>query len=83
MSGVGCHKGNLSIVIINLSINIVFFIGVPAAYLCWVYVFFDIVFEDTILPDILGITIGHIYFYLIEIYPKLHYGKDIHLLRTP
>jgi hypothetical protein len=38
---------------------------------------------DEILPDLLGIIVGHIYYFLTDIYPKLPLSKDKKLLEPP
>ncbi|EQB60373.1 der1-like domain member 2 [Vairimorpha apis BRL 01] len=56
------------------------FITFPAFYLPFIVPGFMLITEKRILvEDLLGILVGHVYFFLKEVYPK--YGVDV--LKTP
>lgn len=44
---------------------------------------FEVVSTDGLFVDLVGIMIGHIYYYLAEVYPNLPRSKGRQLLRTP
>lgn len=50
------------------------------AYIPWVYVGINMLMSNPILPSILGIIVGHIYYFLVEALPNTQ-GFDI--VRTP
>ena len=58
-------------------------VPVRAPYLTWVYVTMDVMFENTLVKDIIGIFIGHTIFYLMFVYPKLPLSKGLELLEPP
>ncbi|KAA8499609.1 Derlin-2 [Porphyridium purpureum] len=51
-----------------------------APYLPWVLLVFSIVLGSSPVIDLLGIFAGHIYFYLVDVYPQI---SGVHLLKTP
>ncbi|XP_067929254.1 derlin-2-like [Watersipora subatra] len=52
-----------------------------APYLPWVLLAFSIVFGNAIIVDVMGIAIGHIYYFLEDVFPTQQGG--FHLIRTP
>ncbi len=38
---------------------------------------------DSILADIAGIIVGHLYYFLVDVYPKLPLSKGIEVLSPP
>nr|CAG4650443.1 EOG090X0CFQ [Sida crystallina] len=52
-----------------------------APYLPWVLVAFSVLLGNTVMVDILGIAIGHLYFFLEDVFPNQPGGKR--LLATP
>jgi len=52
-----------------------------APYLPWVLVAFSVLLGNTVMVDILGIGIGHLYFFLEDVFPNQPGGKK--LLATP
>ncbi|EGR32571.1 hypothetical protein IMG5_077370 [Ichthyophthirius multifiliis] len=67
----------------NIMVHIFGIIPIQAPYITWFFVFLQIIFQDTIITDLIGILVGHIYYYLTEIYPKLPLSKDVNILQTP
>eukprot|EP00124_Ichthyophonus_hoferi_P000283 Ihof_evm9s10 gene=Ihof_evmTU9s10 len=55
-----------------------FFMGFrfKAMYLPWVLTGFDLLVGHSIYPDIMGITVGHVYYFLVYVYPETS-GKNI------
>ncbi|XP_057957687.1 derlin-1-like isoform X2 [Malania oleifera] len=64
----------------NAQINIYGLIALKAFYLPWAMLALDVIFGSSILPDLLGIIAGHLYYFLTVLHP-LAGGKNI--LRTP
>lgn len=52
-----------------------------APYLPWVLVAFSVLLGNSVLVDILGIAIGHLYFFLEDVFPNQPGGRR--LLATP
>lgn len=51
-----------------------------AVYVPWVYLALKILMGDSIIPALAGIVVGHVYFYLVEIFPVV-YGYQV--IKTP
>ncbi|CAM8895388.1 unnamed protein product [Rhodiola kirilowii] len=62
------------------SINLYGLVALKAFYLPWALLAIDVIFGANILPDLLGIVAGHLYYFLTVLYP-LAGGKNI--LKTP
>lgn len=52
-----------------------------APYLPWVLLIFSVLLGNTVIVDFLGMGVGHLYFYLEDVFPNLQGGFRI--LRTP
>lgn len=52
-----------------------------AVYTPWVYIAIRLIMGGSITEPLMGIAVGHVYFYLIEVYPTAHGGRS--LIRTP
>jgi Derlin-2/3 len=52
-----------------------------AIYTPWVYVAIRLIMGGSITEPLMGISIGHLYFYLVEVYPAAHGGRS--MIRTP
>lgn len=63
----------------NLRLLKLFFFQAP--YLPWVLVAFSVLLGNSVLVDILGIAIGHLYFFLEDVFPNQPGGRR--LLTTP
>jgi Derlin-2/3 len=50
------------------------------AYIPWVYVAINVLMSNPIVPCIMGIVVGHIYFHLVDTVPKTN-GFEV--IRTP
>ncbi|POO00569.1 Derlin [Trema orientale] len=64
----------------NAIINIYGLVALKAFYLPWVMLALDVIFGSKIMPDLLGIIAGHLYYFLTVLHP-LAGGKNI--LKTP
>ncbi|OWM90961.1 derlin-1 [Punica granatum] len=64
----------------NAQVNIYGLVALKAFYLPWAMLALDVIFGSPILPDLLGIIAGHLYYFLTVLHP-LATGKQI--LRTP
>lgn len=54
-----------------------------APYLPWVLVAFSALIGGSPIPDLLGLLVGHIYYFFEDIYPSTLAGRGRHLLSTP
>lgn len=52
-----------------------------ALYLPWAMLALDVVFGNSPVPGLLGILVGHTYYFLTAVYPRQSGGTE--LLRTP
>nr|GME02890.1 derlin-1-like [Ipomoea batatas] len=64
----------------NANINIYGLVTLKAFYLPWAMLCLDVIFGSPIMPDLLGIIAGHLYYFLTVLHP-LATGKI--LLKTP
>ncbi|XP_009798903.1 derlin-1 [Nicotiana tabacum] len=64
----------------NANINIYGLVTLKAFYLPWAMLGLDVIFGSLIMPDLLGIIAGHLYYFLTVLHP-LATGKK--LLKTP
>uniref|UniRef100_A0A7N0VFB3 Derlin n=1 Tax=Kalanchoe fedtschenkoi TaxID=63787 RepID=A0A7N0VFB3_KALFE len=64
----------------NAQINLYGLVALKAFYFPWAMLALDVIFGSPILPDLLGIVAGHLYYFLTVLYP-LSGGKNI--LKTP
>uniref|UniRef100_A0A5B6YWG4 Derlin n=1 Tax=Davidia involucrata TaxID=16924 RepID=A0A5B6YWG4_DAVIN len=64
----------------NANINLYGLVTLKAFYLPWAMLTLDVIFGSPLLPDLLGIIAGHLYYFLTVLHP-LAGGKNI--LRTP
>jgi len=52
-----------------------------APYLPWILVLFSVLFGGSVLVDLVGIAVGHAYYFLEDVFPNQHGGTR--LLKTP
>ncbi|BAT72888.1 Derlin-1 protein [Vigna angularis] len=64
----------------NAQINIYGLVALKAFYLPWAMLALDVIFGSPLIPDLLGIVAGHLYYFLTVLHP-LAGGKNI--LKTP
>lgn len=64
----------------NANINIYGLVSLKAFYLPWAMLALDVIFGSELMPDLLGIIAGHLYYFLTVLHP-LASGKNI--LKTP
>ncbi|KAJ9167897.1 hypothetical protein P3X46_019487 [Hevea brasiliensis] len=64
----------------NAQINIYGLVTLKAFYLPWAMLALDVIFGSPLMPDLLGIIAGHLYYFLTVLHP-LATGKT--LLKTP
>ncbi|XP_059638268.1 derlin-1-like [Cornus florida] len=64
----------------NANINIYGLVTLKAFYLPWAMLALDVIFGSPLLPDLLGIVAGHLYYFLTVLHP-LAGGK--YILKTP
>ncbi|KAJ1622874.1 Der1-like family-domain-containing protein [Pavlovales sp. CCMP2436] len=54
-----------------------------APYLPWVLLSFSVLIGNTYTVDTIGIAVGHVYFFLEDIYPRMPAARGRRLLKTP
>ncbi|PON92409.1 Derlin [Trema orientale] len=64
----------------NARINIYGVVSLKGFYLPWAMLALDLIFGDPLMPDILGMVAGHMYYFLTVLYP-LSGGK--YIFKTP
>ncbi|CAN6456809.1 unnamed protein product [Victoria cruziana] len=64
----------------NAQINIYGLVTMKAFYLPWTMLALDVIFGSPLLPDLLGIVAGHLYYFLTVLHP-LAGGRNI--MKTP
>lgn len=55
-------------------------LNIQAVYIPWVMLTLDLVLSGSIVHGLVGIAVGHLYYFLVDVLPDLH---DIDLLKTP
>jgi len=56
---------------------------VRAPYLPWVLAVFSLLLGGNIQDHLMGITVGHVYYFFSDVYPVLPTSKGFRLFRTP
>nr|ABM55620.1 putative Der1-like domain family, member 2 [Maconellicoccus hirsutus] len=64
-----------------LRMNFFGLLNFQAPYLPWVLLIFSVLLGNTVIVDFLGMGVGHLYFYLEDVFPNLQGGFRV--LRTP
>ncbi|MQM07209.1 hypothetical protein Taro_040043 [Colocasia esculenta] len=64
----------------NAQVNLYGLVALKAFYLPWAMLALDVIFGSPLMPDLLGIFAGHIYYFLTVLHP-LSSGQNI--LKTP
>eukprot|EP01117_Protostelium_nocturnum_P000852 TRINITY_DN1111_c0_g1_i1.p1 TRINITY_DN1111_c0_g1~~TRINITY_DN1111_c0_g1_i1.p1 ORF type:complete len:237 (-),score=26.53 TRINITY_DN1111_c0_g1_i1:43-753(-) len=64
----------------HLSMSFLGLFNFPAPYLPWVILAFGYLLGQSPMHDVLGIVVGHIYYFFEDVYPKISGRK---LLKTP
>jgi len=67
----------------NVVLLVFGFVPMKAPYITWFFVLFDILVGKSIAADLLGIVLGHAFYFFHDIYPKLPLSKGKQLLKTP
>eukprot|EP01017_Pseudomicrothorax_dubius_P046719 TRINITY_DN8274_c0_g1_i1.p1 TRINITY_DN8274_c0_g1~~TRINITY_DN8274_c0_g1_i1.p1 ORF type:complete len:109 (-),score=11.97 TRINITY_DN8274_c0_g1_i1:93-419(-) len=67
----------------NVLMHVFGFLPLKAPYLIWFFLFFSATFGHPLLPDIIGLAIGHLYYFFVDVFPKLPLSKNKRLLKTP
>eukprot|EP00180_Rhodochaete_pulchella_P003904 Plantae.Rhodophyta-Rhodochaete_pulchella.ctg713.p1 GENE.Plantae.Rhodophyta-Rhodochaete_pulchella.ctg713~~Plantae.Rhodophyta-Rhodochaete_pulchella.ctg713.p1 ORF type:complete len:286 (-),score=42.18 Plantae.Rhodophyta-Rhodochaete_pulchella.ctg713:678-1454(-) len=65
----------------QLVMNFLGLFNFRAPYLAWVFLLFNVIFHGNYKTDLVGIVMGHIYYYLSDVYPSMPGGSRP--LRTP
>lgn len=67
----------------HLIVNFMGVFTLRAPFLPWFYLVLTCLLEGDFKVDLLGIIVGHIYFYFKDIFPRLKSCNGIKLLETP
>jgi hypothetical protein len=67
----------------DLFIHVMGLLPLKAPYLTWFFMLMNIILGESIRSDVIGILIGHTYFFISDIMPKLPSFKGLEPLRTP
>jgi len=67
----------------NVVLLVFGFVPMKAPYITWFFVLFDILVGKSIAADILGIVLGHAFYFFHDIYPKLPLSNGKQFLKTP
>ncbi|KAL5276928.1 DERL2 family protein [Megaselia abdita] len=65
----------------SLRMNFFGLLNFHAPYLPWVLLGFSMILGNTVLVDLIGISVGHIYYFLEDVFPLQRNGMKI--LKTP
>jgi Derlin-2/3 len=65
----------------SANVSIMGMVSVKALYLPWAMLALDVIFGNSPVPGLLGILVGHTYYFLTAVYPRQSGGTE--LLRTP
>lgn len=66
----------------NMLVHVVF-VTVHAAYLPWTLAFLSLLLGGNIQDHLLGISIGHVYYFFTEIYPLMPTSRGVRIFATP
>ena len=58
-------------------------IPLKAPYLSWFFVVMKLMIGESIRSDIVGIMIGHTFYFMTDVLPKLPHFKGLQPLKTP
>eukprot|EP00419_Tripos_fusus_P003485 CAMPEP_0172670958 /NCGR_PEP_ID=MMETSP1074-20121228/10614_1 /TAXON_ID=2916 /ORGANISM="Ceratium fusus, Strain PA161109" /LENGTH=103 /DNA_ID=CAMNT_0013487935 /DNA_START=427 /DNA_END=736 /DNA_ORIENTATION=+ len=61
----------------------VLMITVRAPYVPWVLAGISLLMGSNVQDHLMGIAVGHIYYFFVDVYPLLPTSKGIQLFRTP
>ena len=67
----------------NQIVLLFFFIRMRAAYLPYAFMAMELLFRGNIFFDVVGLVIGHIFYYLYFIVPKLPFTRGINVFSAP
>jgi len=67
----------------NVVLLVFGFVPMKAPYITWFFVLFDILIGKSIAADLLGIVLGHAFYFFNDVYPKLPLSKGKQFLKTP
>ena len=67
----------------NIFVNFMGIITMRAPYLPWFYLTLSFLLESDFKNDMLGIVVGHMFFYCKDILPRIKMSFGIKILKTP
>ncbi|KAH0487357.1 MAG: hypothetical protein KVP17_003234 [Porospora cf. gigantea B] len=62
---------------------LLFLFAVRAPYVVWILALLDVAFGSNPGTYLLGVLVGHVYFYLEDVLPHMPISKGFRLLKTP
>jgi Derlin-2/3 len=67
----------------NTFVNFMGLFTLRAPYLPWFYLIFSYLLESDFKHDLLGMIVGHIYFYFKDCFPRIKKTNGIQIFETP
>jgi Derlin-2/3 len=67
----------------NTLVNFMGLFNLRAPYLPWFYLIFSYLLESDFKHDLLGMIVGHVYFYFKDIFPRLKKSNGVQIFNTP
>ena len=67
----------------NLFVNFMGIITMRAPYLPWFYLGLSLLLDSDFKVDLIGIVVGHFYFFIKDILPRIKSWKGLNLFKTP
>lgn len=67
----------------NLVVNFMGVITMRAPYLPWFYLILSYLLDSDFKTDIIGIIIGHLFFFTKDILPRINSSGNLRLFKTP
>ena len=58
-------------------------IPVRAPYITWFFMVIEYLIGDFVVKDLIGIIVGHVYFYYVDIYPRMGTGSKLRVFEAP
>lgn len=75
------YKYNLSMKNIIVEGKLIFIFSIQAPYLPWILLGFSILLGNAIWVDLVGMAVGHMYYFAEDVFPQIRGGFRI--LQTP
>jgi len=67
----------------NTLVNVAGLFTLRAPYLAWFYLVLSFLWDIEFKHDLLGMFVGHFYFFFSDIFPRMKKSKGFNLFKTP